>query len=818
MSQVVYPEWQWTKNTANSLLNNNTSSPMGICEGIDGNVYSTSYFKGTNVSFGSTELSSASSGTEYSMYIAKLDTNGIWLNAFTDASFNNVISKGCDIIVDLSGYIYVTGYTETSGVQSSNRVFVNKYTIEEESLIKIWSQTINTYSISYNILIESNALYIAGSYRNSNISPSLLSTNSQDTFIAKLDIVTGNWIWTRCISTGNPINGNTITGDGSGNIYIGGIFYENECKFYDTSSVVFTLNKIGYDGDIYLSKIDSSGQWQWVRRVVSNLTDYDINIIIHPFGDIYITGYYNNYCNFYSNSSSIVFNLYSFGSNDMFIAKTDSSGNWIWVRNAGGDGYLHQGPIQITSDASGVYLTGFFKGTCDFFENNLETNKITTVDSVVSALFIAYIDISGNWQWTGIADEGTNNQTNNVMSVALDSIGNLYVIGQSFTSVFITKALVKYIVSINSISATSTKDSITILWEFFTNTIKLLQRSIFYKESTDLSYNVFNESTSNYPSGQYLSILNSLENNTLYDIKIVYNTDTNVTLLEQTLQIKTKKLPDNVIINLPMILSLYSDFQIYGQNISNIYNYILSNYDSSDNLYQNSGTISAAALRNYIKYRSNNLDGVEFYVTDVSGDIISSINNFVDNANIFITTDGVTPLSYGLDLQSSVTTKPTGSPLYMHFLQFLASILFGHPNALSPIKNQNTIKNNMIVQNLGRQFVSENGLAHVDSSGNFDVIQALYEQLIEYDRFAVNDSNGTWISLPFEENDVFAIPVLMSGKLEKNRTSANAVSPRLIFNPNSNNKLDRYLIQSSTNPDDLDVIPKVWLLKIMLSA
>ena len=70
--------------------------------------------------------------------------------------------------------------------------------------------------------------------------------------------------------------------------------------------------------------------WLWAINAGGSNNDYCYSIGVDASGNIYVTGYFQGTATFGSNT------LTSNGSSDIFIAKLDSSGNWLWARNAGG--------------------------------------------------------------------------------------------------------------------------------------------------------------------------------------------------------------------------------------------------------------------------------------------------------------------------------------------------------------------------------------------------------------------------------------------------------------------------------------------------
>ncbi|GAG02153.1 unnamed protein product, partial [marine sediment metagenome] len=82
-------------------------------------------------------------------------------------------------------------------------------------------------------------------------------------------------------------------------------------------------------------------------------------IAVDATGNIYITGNFSDTATFGS------YTLSSAGLNDIFVAKLDANGNFLWVERAGGIAMDVGGRIAV--GASGViYIAGKFEGTTSF--------------------------------------------------------------------------------------------------------------------------------------------------------------------------------------------------------------------------------------------------------------------------------------------------------------------------------------------------------------------------------------------------------------------------------------------------------------------
>lgn len=123
---------------------------------------------------------------------------------------------------------------------------------------------------------------------------------------------------------------------------------------------------------------------------------------------------------FYGTASFGSYTINSAGAQDVFIAKYNSAGTCLWAKSAGGTGSdIGNG---ITVDASGnVIVTGEFAGTATFGSATL-TSQNGTVD-----VFTTKLDASGNFTW---AEKGSASQTDRGIDVDCDASGNIYVTGQ----------------------------------------------------------------------------------------------------------------------------------------------------------------------------------------------------------------------------------------------------------------------------------------------------------------------------------------------------------------------------------------------------
>jgi hypothetical protein len=253
---------------------------------------------------------------------------------------------------------------------------------------------------------NSGNIYITGAYTGTTKFGAIekTSTGSTDIFIAKYNS-SGVVQWVKSAGGENAEGASSIAVDANGNVYVIGS-HGGEATFEST-----TLSTYG-GSDVFIVKYNSSGVFQWVKAAGGEQDDEGLGIAVDNSGGVYITGSYIDYAHF---SPSITIN--AAGESDIFIAKMDDTGAFIWVQTAGGANKdLGQ---DIVADNTGVYLTGTFESTATF-------GAYSKTATGLSDIFIAKYNTSGVAQWVKSAGGSADDHG---MSIALDGSGNLYTTG-----------------------------------------------------------------------------------------------------------------------------------------------------------------------------------------------------------------------------------------------------------------------------------------------------------------------------------------------------------------------------------------------------
>jgi len=398
-----------------------------------GNIYSTGYFEGT-VDFDPGEgISNLTSAGAADIYIQKMDAMGNLLWAKRMGSTNDDL--GMSIALDPSGNVYTTGRfqgtvdfnpsSSTSNITSVGGmdIFIQKLNASGNFL---WAKRCGSTSEDYGQFISVDAngnVYTTGGFSGTvdfdpgNGTASLSSAGIEDIFIQKLS-PSGDFIWAKRFGGDESDFANSMCIDAAGNVYTTG-YFRNTVDF-DPGAGTVNLTSAG-DLDIFVQKLDASGNFLWAKRMGSTGDDDGYYITVDVLGNVYATGNFQNTVDFDPGAGTA--NLTSAGEKDIFVLKMDTDGNLVWAKRCGSSsadvGY------SIDLDNSGnVYTTGYFQGTVDF-DPGAETSNLTSVGN--ADVFMLKLNASGNFVWA-VSYGGTSAEYGQSMNV--DSSGNIYTIGR----------------------------------------------------------------------------------------------------------------------------------------------------------------------------------------------------------------------------------------------------------------------------------------------------------------------------------------------------------------------------------------------------
>jgi len=212
-----------------------------------------------------------------------------------------------------------------------------------------------------------------------------------------------------------------IVTDNTGNIYITGSFRGSDVDFDPGPDTAYLSSEGG--ADIYVSKYDSNANYLWSIQIGGTDEDIPAQIKIDASGNVLINGwFYSPEIDFDPGPSTA--NLISAGGCDIFFAKYDQNGNYLWAHNIGGAWF--DGAHGLTLDLqNNVYVTGYFTGQNIDFDPGPGVVLLTSIPPSSDAFFAKY-DSLGLCKW---AKKIGGSDYEVINGIDLDDDGNLFVSG-----------------------------------------------------------------------------------------------------------------------------------------------------------------------------------------------------------------------------------------------------------------------------------------------------------------------------------------------------------------------------------------------------
>lgn len=331
------------------------------CISVDrsGNSYVTGTFEGT-AKFGGSVLSAKG---KQDAFVAKLDPKGklLWAKVLGASG-----GGGGGIFVDGTGNSHVTG--SFSG-------FVTKL---DSSGKLLWSAPgSGSAKFGRGIFVDgAGASYVTGTFSSATSFGSipLTAKGVDDTFVTRIDSG-GKFLWATSAGGaskgGGRAYGNGITVDSAANSYVTGNFAGTATTFGST-----TLSSPPYcpkagcapTYKLFVAKLDHSGKFLWAASA-SHGVNYGAAIAVDKSGSSYVTGAFS-----YMGGTFGSITITGKGHSNIFVARLDTTGKWLWAKAAGGAGY-NTGRGIARDCAGNSYVTGDFGGTGTFGSTTLTPKK-----------------------------------------------------------------------------------------------------------------------------------------------------------------------------------------------------------------------------------------------------------------------------------------------------------------------------------------------------------------------------------------------------------------------------------------------------------
>ena len=385
----------------------------------DGSSIITGLWNGT-ATFGGTTLTT--NPTNYNDgFIAKLDSNGnfLWVTQVGSTQSDEpaaitTLSDGSSLVTGSFSGTVTFGSTSLTSTNNLREIFITKLNADGDF---VWATKAGGGGHDHGkdiVALSDGSSIITGDFASSATfgSVTLQEYGSSSAFITKID-ADGNFVWSTKAGEPNCCSSDSVYGYGVSALNDGSSLFTGKFK----GSVSFgdnTLTSQNSSDDIFVAKVDSDGNFVWVTQAGGTSTELGQSITVLSDGSSLITGQFQGTATFGSTTLS------SAGSSDIFVAKLDANGNFLWATKAGGTSSDYGIDLAALSDGSSI-ITGDINGTASFGSDDL-----TSPGS--SDAFVAAMSVNGSWSSLLVSKPTISSASYNV------STGTLEITGTNFSA------------------------------------------------------------------------------------------------------------------------------------------------------------------------------------------------------------------------------------------------------------------------------------------------------------------------------------------------------------------------------------------------
>jgi hypothetical protein len=155
---------------------------------------------------------------------------------------------------------------------------------------------------------------------------------------------------------------------------------------------------------------------EWSHTIGGNSTDFSFQVSTTSTGDVYLSGEFYDTVDI--DPGSGVVNMISNGQYDLFVAKFDSDGNYLWHMNMGGPDHEDAKTVYVDVNDN-LIVSGRFSDTLDM-DPSVGVSEILP-DS--GSYYLAKYDVNGQLIWAHETGLDAN-------QVTIDDFGNILITGR----------------------------------------------------------------------------------------------------------------------------------------------------------------------------------------------------------------------------------------------------------------------------------------------------------------------------------------------------------------------------------------------------
>ena len=433
VSSTVLNAWTYTSPQVAVAQIGGVGAENGFDIAVDaaGNTFTTGTFVGTTDFDPGEGVYNLTSSGALDVFVTKIDALGVLVWAKQIGGTAN--DTGQTVTLDSAGNIYVSGnfyhtadFDPGAGVinltsAGGKDAFVAKL---DAAGNLVWARHVGggIDDISRGAAVDNlgNVIVVGYFQQTADFDPdagnmSLTSAGGNDVFVWKLDS-SGSLVWAKGFG-GTVFDLGFALEIGANNVvYVTGSFMTT----VDFDPGVGVVSHTAGVQDSYVLKLDASGDFMWVKILGGTLGELANAMAMDASESLLITGSFQGTVDF--DPGVGLANITSSGSQDSFVWKLDSSGNYVWAVAIGGTSGDTGNSVAV--DASGNVISGgTFQGTADL-ESGAGITNVTSSGALDS--YVLKLNSAGSFVWVRVLG-GTG--ADYVNGVATDAASKVYTTG-----------------------------------------------------------------------------------------------------------------------------------------------------------------------------------------------------------------------------------------------------------------------------------------------------------------------------------------------------------------------------------------------------
>ena len=347
------------------------SSGSDIAVDAAGHVYLTGYVGGGQANFGNLTIAVPGLGAPF---VAKLDGNGCW-RWVRLGSGAHVGPAAIALDAQAQG-VFITGTFDAASARFGPTVLANSagpaQAIRNVFVARLdsagtwqWASSggpvvaaIDEVAEGRDVAVDNwGHVFITGLFAHTvAFGPTTLtSAGNLDILVAQLNATTGAWQWARRAGGSDEDAGLSLAADATGHACVTGTFYSAAAQFGNQ-----TINPSAGMADVFITRLDTHGTFQWVATGGGADEDTGTALVVDANGAAYVAGQYREVPAQFG-PFLLPHHPLSLGVVDMFVAKLDSAGNYVWAVGGASRGNDHVDGLALAGPNDDLVLSGWFE-------------------------------------------------------------------------------------------------------------------------------------------------------------------------------------------------------------------------------------------------------------------------------------------------------------------------------------------------------------------------------------------------------------------------------------------------------------------------